>query len=284
MDLKNGLASDIFFNSFKQFKQAAFKMKCSYLFFILFLTMTHLSVHASQGLNLKKIQQTPDLVQTSRAAGFYKSGSHYCAPVAVSNSLVWLSLNKRIPVSLENPQDQYDLVKKLASNNYLRTDKHNGTGPNSLTKGLDKYLSSIGLKNYTINHSGWRICRDKYNSGQPLDIDWIKENISGSAVQWLNIGWYRLKKGKMHRFGGHWLTVVEYHRNRCYALDPAPRNGIEKKTHLLTLEPSPEYKLTGKTKGLPKTSKGMFQIVKGFNFKNGTDLCLIDSAVSLQIN
>lgn len=258
-------------------------MKRKFLIIAGFL-LFYFNVNAGEIFNFQKIKSTPDLVQTCKEANFSKNGSFYCAPVAVSNSLVWLSKNNLIPLKLTDRFDQYNLVKKLAKDKYFRTDTHKGTGVNSLTKGLDKYLNSIGVKNYKISHSGWRVCKDKYNNDNQLDIKWINENISGNQVQWLNIGWYRENNGKMYRFGGHWLTVVDYYKRKCYVLDPAPRNGIKKKTHLLTIGLSPEYKLRGKTKGLPSTSKGMLKIEKGFNFKDGTDLCLIDSSVSLLIN
>jgi hypothetical protein len=232
----------------------------------------------------RKIDGTPDLVQTCAAANFYKNGGLYCGPVAVSDSLVWLIKKGLLPYPYSRPEDQYSLVKKLASDEYLMTEKHKGTGAYSLTAGLDAFLSKLGVENFAIKHSGWRSCKSVFDDPADLTPEWIKNNISGNRVQWLNIGWYRREKDHLYRVGGHWLAVVGYRDGKCYALDPSPRNGENKKVHRLTISKAGRIDLRGEPQGLPATSEGMFEIESGMVFKRTADVCLIDSSVSLNIH
>lgn len=230
-----------------------------------------------------KITGTPDLVQTCKAAEFYKRGGFYCGPVAVSNSLIWLGQQKLLPSAYPSPDDQYALVKQLVTDAYLKTDQHKGTGPYSLTTGLQAFLSDIGVDAFTLQHRGWRSCPKDVHDGSALTPAWIEEQISGRHVQWLNIGWYRKEADHLFRAGGHWLTVVGYRGGTCYVLDPSPRNGIPKQVHAITLSTAPEIALRGGTKGLPDTTAGMLEIKQGFIFKSIADVCLVDSSVSLHI-
>jgi hypothetical protein len=64
----------------------------------------------ADGAEGSKVAETPDLVQTCRAAGFFKGGSDYCGPVAASNSLVWLARRGALAGEFEKPGDQYALA------------------------------------------------------------------------------------------------------------------------------------------------------------------------------
>jgi len=249
----------------------------------LFITANICIANEPSSYDQKKINGTPDLEQNCTAAKFYKNGGLYCCPVAVSDSLVWLIKKDLLSYPYSTPKDQYSLVKKLATDEYLKTDTHKGTGAYSLTSGLQAFLSKYGVKNFTIKHCGWRSCKSIFNDQADLTPEWIKDNISGNRVQWLNIGWYRKEKNHLYHVGGHWLTVVGYRSNKCYALDPSPRNGKKKKVHILTISKAKQVNLRGETTGLPETSEGMFEIKNGMIFKSTADVCLIDSAVSLNI-
>jgi hypothetical protein len=238
---------------------------------------------APSSYDRKKIDETPDLVQTCAAANFYKDGGLYCGPVAVSDSLVWLIKKELLSYPYSNTEDQYSLVKMLATDKYLKTNKHEGTGVYSLTTGLQIFLNDYGVTNSTIKHSGWRACKDEYQDQQDVTLEWIESHIKGTRVEWLNIGWYRREGKVLRRVGGHWLTVVGYRNNTCYALDPSPRNGKKKVVHKLSISPAVTRDLNGNFKGLPATSEGMLEIKRGFKLKSIADICLIDSAVSLQI-
>jgi hypothetical protein len=237
----------------------------------------------SSSYDRKKINETPDLVQTCAAAKFYKGGGLYCGPVAVSDSLVWLIQKQLLSYPYSSPEDHYALVKTLAQDAYLKTDKHKGTGAYSLTAGLHTFLSERGVDNFVIKHTGWRACKGMFNDEAALTPEWIEENISGNYVQWLNIGWYRREKDHLYRVGGHWLTVVGYRAGKCYALDPSPRNGARKQVHRFKLYKAKQIELRGEAQGLPETSEGMLEIRNGMTLKSTADVCLIDSSVSLNI-
>lgn len=242
-----------------------------------------LYAHADSTYDKDKINNTPDLMQSCKSAHFNNDGALYCCPVAVSDSLVWLSYKKLIPYQYKKPEDQYALVKLLAGNEYLGTDSKEGSGVYSLTTGLNKYLTEQDVKNFEIKHSGWRTCKQDFHDDANLTLEWIENNIKDNHVQWLNIGWYRKDKDYLYRFGGHWLTVVGFKGGKCYALDPSGRNGESKMVHRLSIENARKYNLKGETEGMPETSDGMLEIKSGFRFKDGADICLIDSSVSLNI-
>ena len=50
-------------------------------------------VFAQPAAYLDKVYSTPDLTQTDPRGSFADGGENFCAPVAVSNSFVWLSNN-----------------------------------------------------------------------------------------------------------------------------------------------------------------------------------------------
>lgn len=216
----------------------------------------------STSYDSKKISETPDLVQSCEAADFQNNGADYCCPVAVSDSLVWLSKKKLFPRPYRKPEDQYSLVKELTREKYLNTDKHEGTSVYSLTTGLQTFLNDRGVTNSAIKHSGWRPCKAEYQDQQDVTLEWIENHIKGTRVEWLNIGWYRQEGKVLRRVGGHWLAVVGYHNKTCYALDPSPRNGEKKVVHKLSISPTVTRDLRGDYKGLPATSEGMLEHFK----------------------
>ncbi len=251
---------------------------------LLFTTALLFDVSGASTYSQDKIKETPDLVQSCKAANFNMNGDIYCCPVAVSDSLIWLSKKKLIPYNYTRPEDQYSLVKQLVKDKYLKTDFHKGTGVYSMTIGLQAFLIDLGVKDFTIQHSGWRQCKSEFNDKSKLTMKWIEENIKGNHVQWLNIGWYRKDKKHLYRVGGHWLAVVGFRGDKLYVLDPSPRNGENKVVHRLTISKTKNIALKGDTKGLPETSDSMLEIKNGFKFKRTADVCLIDSSVSLNIN
>ena len=67
----------------------------------------------------------PDFPQQNPDSAFEAGGVTYCAPVAVSNSLVWLKGNT-------DRDYQRLLIKKLASQTYMSTSPYSGTSPSGV--------------------------------------------------------------------------------------------------------------------------------------------------------
>ena len=61
-----------------------------FVFSIVLALLVSVTLHA-QSSHRTKASQVPDFLQTDREAGFARSGSQFCAPTAVSNSLMWLA-------------------------------------------------------------------------------------------------------------------------------------------------------------------------------------------------
>src|SRR6266446_4771239 len=55
------------------------------------ITLFSVTLLAQPSAYRAKVQNTPRFLQTDRDAGFENAGDQYCAPTAVSNSLMWLA-------------------------------------------------------------------------------------------------------------------------------------------------------------------------------------------------
>ena len=78
--------------------------------------------------NTAYINEIPDFTQSRITGWQYGHGSEYCAPVAVSNSLMWLT---------NFGSEQAGLAKLLASGRYMNTDIWKGTTTSDLLRGVD---------------------------------------------------------------------------------------------------------------------------------------------------
>jgi len=246
-----------------------------------------------------KMRGTPDLVQTLKAAKFPGNGKKFCAPVAVSNSLVWLG-NHGYPNLLPQAQGtatgtQIDMAHILASPEMMNTDTKTGTGAGRLLKGVRKYVESCGYTCKTLTYQGWRKVPKQYApETQVLDLEWIKSALANNrTVVWWNVGWYQAGKqpGEYERIGGHWLTVVSYRaskRNRTspgvFILhDPAPRAGKSPARENVLLERIETGSLVGKNKGLPRNAEGYYKVGGGMHIKKIADYGILDCAVVLEL-
>ncbi len=75
-------------------------------FFFLATHFSHADVSALPSTYLTKVETTPDLRQSLPDAKLPFGGVPYCGPVAVSNSMVWLSRNgfeRLAPVDVAKP-------------------------------------------------------------------------------------------------------------------------------------------------------------------------------------
>ena len=235
----------------------------------------------------------PDLTQTDPKGQFARGGKSYCAPVAISNSLMWLyrrELNRA-------GTSQYDLVNLLASKPYMNTDPVTGTGPNGVMRGVQKFMKDCGAgeDQYKIKFQGWRSHRPEFATGvREPRLAWIRETLDSGGAVWLNLGWYRIdQESKTYqRIGGHWVTAVAAGQNRkgqpdsrIIAIhDPAPRAGREAKRQFVAMLPLKSGELIGKTRNLPRPAAGLFQMTGEMVIKASADCAVLDGAVALRIH
>ncbi len=252
---------------------------------------------------LAKMRGTPDLVQTLEAAKFPGHGKKYCAPVAVSNSLMWLG-NRGYPKLLSQSQrnakdNQIEMVHNLASPEMMNTRPNTGpkagTSVGGLLRGIRKYVESCGYTCKTLGCQGWRNVPKQYTpETQVPDLEWTKSALANNrAVVWWNVGWYQAGKqpGEYERIGGHWLTVVGYRENKrnrnspgVFILhDPAPRAGKTPARENVLLEKIETGSLVGKNKGLPRSAVGYYMVGGGMHIKKTADFAILDCSVALEL-
>lgn len=163
--------------------------------------------------NSIKQAQTNTFWQLDPDAGFEGDGSNFCAPVAVSNGLIYLA-RARGKANLVDGTDhnaQISLIKKLAE--HMDTDPEIGTNPSKIIYGLQDYLETRGYAFARLEITGWRrIDADhkEFLSSRKPELKWLlKAAEDPDAVMILNNGWYRnTEDGGYIRKGGHFVIVV----------------------------------------------------------------------------
>jgi hypothetical protein len=260
------------------------------------LTTTHLLLFitwvTAMPIESQEKSTFPDLTQTDPRGEFARGGKSYCAPVAVSNSLMWLYRRELD----RSGTSQYDLVNLLASKPYMNTDPFDGTGPNGVMRGVRQFLEDRGLSEtqYVLKFQGWRSHLPEYATGvREPRLPWIRETLESGGAVWLNLGWYRRDgdNDTYERVGGHWVTAVDAGRDRngksdprIVAIhDPAPRAGQKPRRQFVTMVPLKSGGLIGKTRNLPHPAAGLFQLTGGMIIKTSADCAILDGAVALRI-
>ncbi|MFC3116728.1 C39 family peptidase [Cellvibrio fontiphilus] len=218
--------------------------------------------------------EIPDLLQTLNKAGFAGDGQQFCAPVAVSNSLVWLEDNK-------DEQYQIELVHKLSSAAYMNTNTNNGTSVYEVAQGVHKYATERWGSYKTLQYSGWRPVAKQFRSGQQPTVDWMTSALHRKGAVWLNVGWYNRNGTDYQRAGGHWVTLVGYEQGKLIIHDPAPRAGQSFSNQYITLEPISGGKLIHKQRITP--AQGYFVIADGMYTSSKGSLAVLDGAVKFEL-
>jgi len=102
------------------------------------------------------INEIPDFTQTNIKGKNSGNGQQYCAPTAVSNSIIWLS---------HNENKQLNLIRKLASKSYMNTNLKNGTGTTGLLRGVEKIAQELFGSYQLLEYKGWRKHPKSYSKG-----------------------------------------------------------------------------------------------------------------------
>lgn len=172
---------------------------------------------APLAMDVSRINEVPDYTQTDPAYGGFVSGSNYCGPTAVSNSLMWLSNNGFPNLSahtVDAKKDQHDLIATLGSPTYFNTSAlFHGTPPAALLSGLKQYLLDRGYAPRSLQWQGWNLAAipPEFDTGvQTPQADWLKLGVEGTGSAWLMLGLGSYDSGSdVHTItNGHWVTVV----------------------------------------------------------------------------
>jgi hypothetical protein len=251
---------------------------------LLALTLLAATLHADA--YRAKATKTPDFMQTDREGGFANSGSQFCAPVAVSNSLMYLAANGYEDLRPEGSakRAQIALIRTLSSNEYMNTSPTRGTDPDQVLSGIETYVNDAGYSIAELSFEGWRPVPDEYAYSELPDLDDIRTAIvdEQSAV-WLNVGWYTYNEntGDYTRSGGHWVTVVGYVDDDLLIHDPQPAAGSAPRTQRVSFDEIVEGQLTGRYPNLPRDAAGYYEL--GGEMVSGKKTCILDGVVFLKL-
>ncbi len=164
----------------------------------------------------EKIDSTPDLLQMDRRNRLPGRGKQYCAPVAASNSLIWLAANgfpDLVPEIAGKKMTQSQLALELSMARYMDTSLKHGTTVTEFLIGIGRFMGDRGFPYAFVSYQGWREHPSAFTTGVTVpETDWIKEGLVGDSAVWLNVGWYThdTKTDIYSRIGGHYVTLVGY--------------------------------------------------------------------------
>jgi hypothetical protein len=242
------------------------------------------SFAGAQDSHRAKASRTPDFLQTDRDAGLAKSGSQFCAPTAVSNSLMWLAANgyDDLRPAGGNKQAQISMIRSLSRS--MRTSPTTGTDTEYVLRGVEAYVTEAGYSIAELSFEGWRPVPSDYEAGEYPVLDDIRTAIADeqSAV-WLNVGWYKWDEedDSYLRNGGHWVTVVGYDGDDLLIHDPSPSAGNGFRTQRVSFEELEGGTLTGPHPNLPHEAAGYYEL--GGEMATGSYTCILDGAVFLRL-
>lgn len=251
----------------------------------------------SSEAHLSKVTGTPDYLQTDPDyGGLPDGGDQYCAPVSVSNSLMWLDdhgFGKLAPDTSDRKKDQFDLIVGLGSSSYMNTNPINGTSVWEVLFGVHNYLQTTGHTYTSLAYQGWREHPALFSTGVEVpELDWIKQGIEDQGAVWLNVGWYTHDPAAdaYLRKGGHWVTLVGYgfdgkQLDPSYLIlhDPGPWAGISEAHEFVRAEQLSSGTLVGSQTGLPTSAIGFYRLTGGMHLPQAAYIAIVDGAVVLKM-
>lgn len=200
--------------------------------------------------------------------GFEYTGRVYCGPVAVSNALIKFYNSGHTGLfddTGDEARNQYELIKLLGSSHYFNTGNR-GTGPYSISKGLERFFNDRNISGVNIKYQGWRTVPLRFSeSNTAPDINEMKNALRNNQAVLLNFGWYRYDKvnNVYERTGGHWVTLAGYGHDgkgespsSLVIRDPGRRNRPES---YVAIEQINSGTLKGSLGGLPADAQGYYR-------------------------
>jgi len=255
-----------------------------------------------------KIFFTPDLTQSDPRGQFAENGANFCAPVAVSNSFVWLSehgypqllpgKNNNLPDKDKERDTLYNqiaLAKTLSSSEFMNTKAEEGTYVDEVLLGIKKYILKQGYSIKQLSYQGFRSNLAEFNSGtRNPKLASLKQGIIGKSGVWLNIGWYQSNpaSGTYVRVGGHWVTLVGYGvdkngkpANNVFVIhNPSARAGATFHNDYVIFEPIQGVLVSRRgLLGFPRPAWGFYKILGDLSPVPGSDTAILESAVILEL-
>ncbi len=225
------------------------------------------------GSNTAYINDIPDFTQSHITGWQTGHGAEFCAPVVVSNSLLWMTGMRG---------EQAELAKLLASSRYMNTDVWKGTSTAGILSGVHAIAMDLFGDYKSLEYQGWKRHPARYSTRITVpDIHWITQGIAKDTAVWLNVGWYQYDRQHdiYHRVGGHWVTLVGYDDTTLIIHDPAPRAGQQFANEYVHTSHIEGGALDDRATGLYKSARGYLLLGKGMHIKPVADVAIVDGAV-----
>lgn len=245
---------------------------------------------------LDRIENTPDLMQSDPAAQLPAGGAAYCGPVAVSNSIVWLSRHgyPGLFKGKTGPNSQGQMALEISR--YMHTDNWDGTLPMNFLTGLSDFIRNKGYEIEALTYQGWEEHprSTELRKDKTIDLNYLlKAMESPKSAAWLKIGWYDYlpdcKKYKRHE--GHWVSLIGFGKSKdgtrdpstLIIHDPAPRSGRAKSHDYVkaALIRGSEQLLPNGMDRLP--ANRFYKLSGDLKIKEGFDCGILDGAVLLKL-
>ena len=236
----------------------------------------------------------PNISQADQRNELLKSNPvSHCAPVAVSNTLMYLArvYFKSHPTQLVESssgelgdESQFRLIEELSK--HMKTSSTEGTTPQELMDGLEKYLTD---RHYQFEKREWK----GWGNGEvsslapPPEVEWILKNTLDSSDVIFHLGWYKEGEDSTYpRFGGHFVTSAGYRKKpeveevELIVHDPAKRSeGIPANCDVVKIQ---DGILIGKKSA---TLAENYLKVTGIrvNTSRGADIAVMDGAFAFKV-
>jgi len=222
-------------------------------------------------------------------------GSMYCAPAAVSNSLMWLDDNNGfddiVKEDSENRKfDQFRLILELSKPDYLNTNEKLGTSHANILEGLERFLNERGYQYEALAHQGWMPVPEEYDQGDLVSLDWMKEGLRGCGSVWFSAGFYeyfpdfdiyRLKRSHMVTLVGFSPEGRGEYSNALIVHDPLQGDGSEPENLYIQAERIDSGVIEGSALGLPRPAEGYYRL-EGLSIGDA-EIAILNSAIVLKM-
>jgi len=248
----------------------------------------------------KRMHSIPNYQQYDPAFGGLPSpengvpGIMYCVPAAVSNSLMWLDDNGFENIvkqeSSDRKFDQFQLILELSKPEYLNTNVEIGTSHANILEGIERFLGERGYEYKFLGNQGWMPVPEKYNQGELVSLEWMKEGLQDCGSVWFSIGYYEYNPDydiyKLER--SHMVTMVGFgfdgngvNKNALIVHDPLQKDRGEPENVFLIAEEISSGVMEGSALGLPRPAQGFYRL-EGM-VSGGDEIAILSSAIVLKL-
>lgn len=161
----------------------------------------------------RKPDDTPCFWQRDPEAGFDNEGRNHCAPVAISDGLIYLATARGLDDLVEGTDHDAQIALIIDLARKMATDPKDGTNPDRILTGLRSYAEKHDYEFERLELATWRgvsASNRRYKIGTKPDLKWLRSAAKDpDIVEVLNFGWYTQEDdGTYTRHSGHWVNVV----------------------------------------------------------------------------